>query len=190
MILLPRDEYEALLQARRERDQLRALRIRSIADLDDILFGAQHPLAADFIERITRRPPDQIIGGSDDPYLKRWWVVRRNPVANVYLHQFLRSDDDRAHHTHPWLWNCSRLLRGQYREWHGDGYTDRYTGDWKFRWGPAPHRIELTDGPCWTLFMTDPRVRTWGFLCPQGFVDWKAFTAADDPGAIGKGCDQ
>lgn len=137
------------------------------------------------------RPPDFVIGGADDPYLRRWWIVR-NLLLCTYLHQFLRSDDDRARHTHPWLWNLSILLRGRYREWFGDGptdYVDRVAPAFKLRWGPAPHRIELTHGPVWTLFITGPRVRQWGFLCPQGFVHWRRFTAADDPGSIGKGCD-
>ena len=34
---------------------------------------------------------------------------------NAYLHQFLRSDDDRANDGHPWH-NVSTLLRGRYRE--------------------------------------------------------------------------
>lgn len=45
-----------------------------------------------FIERITRRPPDFVIGGQERPYLRRWFVIPRNPIWNVYLHQFLRSD--------------------------------------------------------------------------------------------------
>lgn len=149
-------------------------------------------LADRIITRATRRPPDFIIGGADDPYLLRWWLIPRNPVFNVYLHCFLRSDDDRARHTHPWLFNFSWLLRNKYREWFGDGiadYVDRAAGALKFRWGPAQHRIELIDGACWTLFITGPRVRQWGFLCPQGFVHWKRFTAIDDKGAVGKGCD-
>ena len=45
------------------------------------------------------RPPDRIIGGKDNPYLLRWHVVPRNPQQNIYLHHFLRSDDDRALHS-------------------------------------------------------------------------------------------
>jgi hypothetical protein len=162
------------------------------------------------IERAIRRGPDFVIGGQERPYLRRWWLLPRNPVFNVYLHQFLRSDDDRALHTHPWLFNVSLLLRGRYREWHRLAasdlwgsldqvvYSDREAGDFKFRWGAAAHRVELfractREGepvPCWTLFITGPRVRQWGFLCPQGFVHWKKFTAAGDKGAIGKGCEQ
>lgn len=72
-------------------------------------------LANWLIERATRRPPDFVIGGAERPYLLRWWLIPRNPVFNVYLHQFMRSDDDRALHDHPWA-NCSVLLRGAYTE--------------------------------------------------------------------------
>jgi hypothetical protein len=149
------------------------------------------------------RNPDFVIGGAE-PYLRRWWLIPRNPVFNVYVHEFLRSDDDRALHTHPWLFNCSLLLDGQYREHTPQGAFHRRAGDWKFRWGAAAHRVELLTiadfvssqpdndqpVPCWTLFITGPRIRPWGFLCPQGFVHWKDFTDARDKGSVGKGCDQ
>jgi hypothetical protein len=68
------------------------------------------------IDRVLARAPDVIIGGHDNPYLLRWFIIPRNPIFNIYLHQFLRSDDDRALHDHPWPW-CSILLRGSYAEW-------------------------------------------------------------------------
>lgn len=149
-----------------------------------------------------RRAPDFVIGGREDPYLLRWWLIPRNPVFNVYLHCFLRSDDDRALHTHPWLFNVSWLLGGRYIEWvpsRGDNSQHpeclfRKQGQVKFRWGGSPHRVQLyrsagQNMPCWTLFITGPRVRKWGFLCPQGFIHWKLFTAPTDKGAVGKGCD-
>lgn len=148
-----------------------------------------------FIARITRRPPDVVIGGHDRPYLRRWWVIPRNRFFNVYLHEFLRSDDDRALHDHPWA-NCSVLLRGAYTEHtiqaggiHAAEVFDAGSVHVRLS-GTIAHRIELHEGPCWTLFITGPRYRQWGFHCPeQGWVHWERFTAADDPGAIGKGCD-
>lgn len=150
------------------------------------------------------RQPDFVIGGKDDPYLNRHWLIPRNRFFNVYVHEFLRSDDDRALHDHPWLFNASWLIDGCYfehtiREGGAMVLTPRKAGDWKFRWGRAPHRVEL-DGirleglcneiPCWTVFITGPRVREWGFYCMErGWIHWKRFTAADDPGAVGKGCD-
>ena len=152
-------------------------------------------LADRIIERLTRRPPDFVIGGSERPYLLRWFVLPRNRLFNVYLHHFLRSDDDRALHDHPWA-NCSILLRGHYLEHTiaagGIHRRERLqAGAWRLRWsGRLAHRIELIDGPCWTLFMTGPKYRAWGFHCPeQGWVHSRRFTASDDPGAVGKGCD-
>lgn len=147
------------------------------------------------IERTVRRTPDFVIGGAERPYLLRWWLIPRNALLNAYLHCFKRSDDDRAHHSHPWAFRLSIILRGSYTEWRilEGGIVEktvRSAGGWSFHWGASPHRIELHDGDCWTLFITGPRVRQWGFFCMErGFIHWKRFTAADDPGAVGKGCD-
>lgn len=156
--------------------------------------------AEKLIARVTRRPPDFVIGGTTRPYLRRWFVIPRNRFFNVYLHQFLRSDDDRALHDHPWI-NLSVLLRGGYIEHRiaAGGIECRellWAGEWRFRRsGRMAHRIELLeyDGepqPCWTLFITGPRYRSWGFHCPQqGWIRWDRFTAPNDSGAIGPGCD-
>lgn len=142
------------------------------------------------------RKPDMIIGGEDDPYLVRWFLIPRNRFFNAYVHLFLRSDDDRALHDHPWA-NCSIILGGEYTEHRilagGIGTrTLRRAGDWHVRVsGRIAHRVELTFGPCWTLFLTGPRYREWGFHCPQqGWVWWKDFVAEEDTGAIGRGCEQ
>lgn len=136
------------------------------------------------------RTPDFIIGGIDAPYLRRWWVIPRNKRFNIYLHQFLRSDDDRALHDHPW-WNVSIVLRGSYLE-HIQGQMPRHRGVGAivFRLATLAHRVELIgDRPAWTLFITGPVVREWGFHCPQGWRHWREFTDARDKGAIGRGCD-
>lgn len=140
------------------------------------------------IARVTRRAPDFLIGGADDPYIRRWWVIPRNRWFNVYLHHFLRSDDDRALHDHPFC-NVSRLLTGSYLEHTPDGVFKRRAGDLVFRLGSALHRIELVDGPCWSLFVTGPRYRQWGFACPKGWRVWHEFVDVRDAGAIGKGCE-
>lgn len=139
------------------------------------------------------RPPDFIIGGPTDPYLRRWWVLPRNPVFNVYLHEFLRSDDDRALHDHPWL-NASYLLRGEYtEETIAAGGVHRRevlrVGDWKLRRARSAHRIELHAGPCWSLFFTGPHLRTWGFHCPGGWRPSQLFVSPIDKGQRGRGCD-
>lgn len=143
------------------------------------------------------REPDLELKRIDgETYLKRWWIIKRNNVFNVYLHQFLHSDDDRALHDHPYR-SLSIILKGGYWEhrrnrpliWRGPGSCI-------LRGATAAHRVELdtdtaqsvwdrdeyvwnrtsVDKPAWTLFITGPRVRSWGFWCPTGWQHWHRFT--------------
>jgi hypothetical protein len=158
---------------------------------------------------MASRPPDVVIGDPEDPYLLRWWVWKRNKWLNLYLHRVLRSDDDRALHDHPWM-NMSYIVEGAYSEVvpaRKDGLPTmkrvrRGQGTFKFRLPTALHRLELIDEvawdgrawdavsvPCTTLFLTGPRVRTWGFRCGKGWVKWTDFTQKTPEGAfIAKGC--
>ena len=179
---------------------------------------------------MVKRPPDFVIGGVENPYLLRWWLTpwsglyRDIPeekrtrwqrfvraLPNAYLHIFLRSDDDRALHDHPWLCNASFLLDGSYTEYvpgwkvrrhAGQGKTRwerdpqnpiailRDAGSWYFRWGRAIHRVHLHAGPCTTLFITGFAVREWGFWCPKGWVHFKRFTETrDGVSTVGRGCE-
>ena len=141
-----------------------------------------------------RRAPDFIIGGAQRPYLNRWFLIPRNGVFNIYLHQFLRSDDDRALHDHPW-WSLSIVLKGWMLEHDLDARSAphvRYleAGHIRLRGAAYAHRLSLPEGrTCWTLFITGPRIREWGFHCPQGWKHWRDFTAPSDSGQIGRGCD-
>ena len=131
------------------------------------------------------RQPDFIVG---ENYLRRWFVVPRNPFTNVYLHEFRRSDDDRALHDHPWN-NRSFVIAGQYIEHTPEGSFLRSPGDTLTRDATDRHRIELIDGsPCVTLFTTGPKIRDWGFYCPPGSVPWQQFTDPANYGKVGRGC--
>lgn len=154
-------------------------------------------IASRLIAWALARKPDFVIGGEERPYLLRWFVIPRNPLFNIYLHQFRRSDDDRALHDHPWVNLSIVLVEGQYTEHEilAGGVcvkSVRAAGAWRLRRsGKMAHRVELTDGHCWTLFVTGPRYREWGFHCPEaGWTHWTRFTASDDKGAVGRGCDQ
>lgn len=193
---------------------------------------------------VESRAPDFVIGADSDggPYLNRWFLTpwrhlqhrlrkaaeakptRRNRTAaylvgllpNLYLHQFLRDDDDRALHDHP-SWAVSFMLHGAYVEHTiakgGIHHRRQYwAGALRFMGTKHAHRIELlptwwleddfdeacemvatepvAKAPCWTLFLFGPAVREWGFHCPRrGWVHWRDFTAAGKPGEIGPGCD-
>jgi hypothetical protein len=161
------------------------------------------------------RQPDFVIGDPTSPYLRRWWVIPRNRFFNIYLHHICRSDDDRALHDHPWA-SCSIILKGGYWEHTPDGRFWRKPGSVRFRRATAAHRLELSQEsvfvthaaywtkqvervtirtPAWTLFITGPRVREWGFLCPKGWTHWRYFLGVKE-GEIakgherGRGCDE
>lgn len=132
---------------------------------------------------MASRSFDQQIDNGDpnNPYLQRWFITPRAAHANNYLHWIMRSDDDRALHDHPWD-NVSYVIQGGYWEhspggvviWRGPGSVVR-------REASALHRLELaTDDlglpiPCLSLFSTGPKVREWGFACPDGWRHWREF---------------
>lgn len=170
------------------------------------------------VERIFRRDPDLVIGDPSNPYMFRWNIIPKNRLLNIFLHKFVRDDDDRAMHDHPW-WSMSIVLRSGYydcrpgpdkteeRRWYGPGSII-------FRYATDRHRVELfkevwpvfevRDHPdgrysdvvdvkevprdSWTLFITGPKVREWGFWCPQGWRHWTDFTSGKNGEVIGKGC--
>lgn len=147
-------------------------------------------LARAIVRAATRRTPDFMIGGAERPYMLRWYVIPRNRFFNVYRHVIKRSDDDRALHDHPW-WSFSICLDGGMLEiLPGAVRRQVRTGDFVLRTAKAAHRLELREGEvCETLFITGPKIREWGFHCPQGWRRWQDFVAKDDRGSVGPGCD-
>lgn len=152
-----------------------------------------------------KRKPDFVVERDGIAYLNRWYVWRRNRWLNCYLHEFIADDVDPVLHDHPW-WSVSVVLRGGYYEitTGPDGTQERRyygRGSVRIRSAKFSHRIELPrvkrfDGektvevlePCWTLFLTGPRIRDWGFHCPNGWKSWQEYCEPVNPGRVGKGC--
>lgn len=167
-----------------------------------IVAGIVGPLIA----RLARKPVGLPIGGAADPYMNRRYVIPRNRLFNIYCHEILRDDDDRALHDHPWP-NLSIVLRGGYREIafvrpqrHGfplPATIEKYrrAGSVVGRRARTAHRLALhrdADNrpiPAWTLFITGPVLRDWGFWCNGGrWVHWRCFTAGEKGELVGRGC--
>lgn len=156
------------------------------------------------------RQPDMRIGGSEHPYMLRWWLFPRNRWFNIYLHDFRRDDEDRALHDHPWP-SLSILLRGGLTETYAPipalaaepaHHVTRTLAPGAVVWrGPRfAHRLalpldaDLNPSPAITLFIVGPRLREWGFWCPKaspagGWREWTEFVSPNNPGAVGPGCD-
>lgn len=165
-----------------------------------------------------KRPPNLIIGTADNPYLLRWYLIPKNRFLNIYLHKFMRSDEDRALHDHPWA-SCSIILKNGYREHLPNNVVKiRRAGNIVFRRASQAHRVELhripaprthksdmvdsfcyamgirsKPKPAWTLFITGPKVREWGFHCPSGWRHWRVFydLPEGEPkgNEVGRGCE-
>lgn len=134
--------------------------------------------------------PSEVIGGHADPMLLRWNIFRVWNFPRIFLYKFLRSDDDRAPHDHPW-WFISILLRGTYIEHLNGKIKVRSSPSIAFRTTKDQHRIELlwhyvdTEHygyqagwqavPTWSIIITGRPVRRWGFWCSDKFVPSREF---------------
>lgn len=127
----------------------------------------------------SHRKPDFEIISTGGVYLQRWWLIPRNGILNIYLHHMLLSDDE-IHHDHMYP-SVSLVL--------DEGITENYRlqppdspvlqrtfsqGDVVWRSSVMSHQL-VVNKPSWTIFVTGPRLKQWGFWCPQGWRHWKEY---------------
>lgn len=133
----------------------------------------------------------------DAPMLERFTLVR-TPWGSLRLHHFVRGDDDRATHDHPWSY-LTFVLAGGYVEIRpsrsvralvsiGSALsTSRLIEATLERFRVRPgmllyrpawwiHRIELAPGrDAWTLIWMSKKSREWGFFTPTGWLHWRQY---------------
>lgn len=140
----------------------------------------------------------EIKGRSGDTvYLYRYrifgWLPGDKPKRyGLYLHRFMRPDDDEHLHSHPWDYAVSLVLAGGYTEERfpetcsvcdnpkdGKHRVRRVIrpGRLNILRGEAFHRVsELHGRETWTLFFVGPKRASWGFFVPgRGVVNWKEY---------------
>lgn len=125
---------------------------------------------------ITHACRKEVFDPSGNLYLTRWHLLKL-PFCRVFLHRIWRKDHDRDPHNHPWPWGLSLILWGAYEELRTEH------GRWvlqQVRWlnwigSHVYHRILDVKPNTWTLFITGPRTREWGFHTEQGHVDWRTY---------------
>lgn len=109
------------------------------------------------------------------PYVHRWIV--ETPWGSVRLHKWVDNDDLRAAHDHPWpfytliLWGgyIDLTTAGEHEGkpvYHGERLR---AGNLRFRPALHEHTVFLTARPTWTLVLTGPKVRPFGFRVGK---DW------------------
>jgi hypothetical protein len=128
-----------------------------------------------------------IINCQKDPYLKRWYVIRTEPFG-LFIHKFIRSDEDRALHDHPWNFIIIPIWRG-YIEHSQKKFVTVWRHEaehmaqikrrvWPLMISIRPaeyqHRVELIEGkPAWSIFLRFKKRREWGFWPSGIFYNWK-----------------
>lgn len=101
------------------------------------------------------------------PYVIRWRI--ETPIGSVRLHHWLGPDDDRAFHDHPW-WFLTFVLRGGYIDVSPEGDDHLYAPAVRFRRAHHRHTVVPECEGAWTLVITGPKVRRWGFWLNGKFI--------------------
>lgn len=122
-------------------------------------------------------PADRIVHADGAPYLERYHLATSD-ATQVRIHHWVGFDDQRAPHDHPWD-NITCVLAGRLVEYSAAfGVAELGPGDVVCRRAADPHRIELAGDDAWTLFVTGPIVRRWGFHTDTGWVHWRRWPGA------------
>lgn len=135
-----------------------------------------------YIRYAAKRPADEIITANNEgsQYLHRWHLIPKNRLLNIYLHRFI-GPDQRVMHDHPWL-SLAYHLQGWFDETyirlHGKFcYVPLnrriHKGQWTYRNSEFLHYLVPGPAGAWTIFITGPTIRKWGFLTDQGWKPWR-----------------
>jgi hypothetical protein len=102
------------------------------------------------------------------PYVIRWMV--ETPLGSLRVHHWLGPDDDRALHDHPW-WFLTFVVKGGYADLQQYGVADLLQAP-AVRFRPAHHQhtVQPLKGGAWTVMVTGPKVRVWGFWQDNKFT--------------------
>lgn len=102
----------------------------------------------------------QKLGRPECKYLERW-VIDFGLFA-IRIHHWFSSDDQRNFHDHPfWFWTF--VLKGGYTDVSPQGNQRMTRGTHAFRRAEHQHTVRVDPGGCWTILLTGPEVRQWGF---------------------------
>ena len=137
-----------------------------------------------FLEKIGRKRVI-IDRTTAEPYLIRYYLFLKNRKSfpfNIFLHHFLSSDPGDLH-DHPFSY-FTIILKGGYWEWVpvydsqnsivGEEKIWRQPGHFRISKAHSFHRIEVDPAvSCWTIFITGPQIREWGFLTHK---NWNSST--------------
>lgn len=100
------------------------------------------------------------IGLPECPYIKRWTI--QTPKGSIRLHKWLGPDDDRAYHDHPWNF-LTFVLKGGYTDVGPEKSEHLKAFAVQYRSAEHQHHVVPDNDGAWSLMITGPVVRPWGF---------------------------
>jgi hypothetical protein len=113
----------------------------------------------------------EYVGPPECSLWQRWYAW--TPFGAIRVHRFFRGDDEPLH-DHPWaFWTL--VLAGSYRDVSEAGVDHLLAGSWRWRPMGYSHRVE-TDG-AWTLVLSGPTRRRWGFWDRGEWTYWRDYRA-------------
>lgn len=111
------------------------------------------------------------LGRPECPFAYRWHA--KLGAFSLRLHHWIGSDDPRYHHDHGW-WFITFVLKGGYDDVtpSGEGHKRESLRVPAIRFRPSTHihTVESHEGGAWTLLLTGPHVREWGYHVGKKFV--------------------
>jgi hypothetical protein len=195
-----RDGYENSYPVERFGGQWKAWQARAAAPTPTVAAdaAAQPADLVDLLIARARRTPYTPIGD----YMTRLWLF--NPYEHpsglpqfpdislsARLHHILRADDARHPHSHPWC-ATSMILRGWYVEERVVRSTSEKTrvrrqpGDVVRITDDTFHTIvEVSPDGCWTLFITEGKYASWGFLVDGEVIPWREYLGIEPAASEG-----
>lgn len=126
-------------------------------------------------KRFSLGAEKSVIDIRGEKYMTRY-IAYVGPFT-LRLHKFWRGDDDRAPHDHPWPFITFPLKSYWEEVYTGkDGDPElNYVRAFRFHFRPASYRHIVLGGrvPFWTVVVTLPLQRLWGFWPrPNAFVPY------------------
>lgn len=94
------------------------------------------------------------------PYLIRWRF--ESPWGSIRLHHWLAQDDPRHRHDHPWNF-ITFVLKGGYTDLSPNGDSHLRAPAVQYRAAEHQHTVVPDEGGAWTVIITGPKIRRWGF---------------------------
>jgi len=102
----------------------------------------------------------EALGWEDCPYAHR--TTLNLGLFSIRFHEWHRSDDKRNMHDHPWHF-LTLVIRGSYVDVSEQGRDQLRLGSIRFRRATHKHYVEVPVGGAWTILLTTPKIREWGF---------------------------